>query len=160
MGILKNKKSKINYIKEHHFLFVEVPFGQISEDALKWGWAEWWPKDLALQYKMNDGDVLTEGVACKLIVKSKVLKSVLKGKMIQVRPNRDFQIEWLSGMIKGQEFVLVEERSNGMRIDYRSRYVGSNFLTQLIWVVFFRKQYNESIRQALNAFKHKVTSNE
>lgn len=157
VGILKKKKRAKKYIKEHHFMFVEAPFQKVAEDVLQWGVSEWWPKDLCVQYKGVEGESLKSGTACKLIIKSKLIKTVLKGEVIRLRENKALHIEWRSGLIKGHEFIMVEERSNGTRIDYRSRYVGSNFLTQLIWVIFFRKQYNEGIRQALDILRDKAT---
>lgn len=160
MAIFNKKKKAKKYITEHHFLFVEVPFQGHSQEALAWGLSAWWPKKLALQYQRDNGDGLQEGADYKLILKQGLLKTTLKGEMIQVRPNRACQIEWRSGLVKGQEFVIVEERSNGMRIDFRARYAASNLLTQLIWALLFRRKFNDCIKEALEVFKHTVMSNE
>ena len=157
LDVLKNKKkSKTKkYIKEHHFLFIESPFEKVSDEVLKWSWSSWWPTDSALRYVSDDGE-LEVGKPCRLVLKGRFVKAVFKGEVIKIRPNRALQLEWRSGMMVGQEFVIVEERSNGTRIDHRARYIGTNILTKLIWVLFFRKKYNECIRQALEALKQSM----
>ena len=154
--IFKKKKTK-SYVKEHHFLFVESLFQDVVDEALKWSWASWWPADSCLKYQTDDG-ILESGKPCKLILKRKFLKVVLRGEIAQIRPKRALQLVWKSGLMVGQEFIIVEERSNGTRIDHRARYAGSNILAKWIWVLLFRKKYNECIVQALDAFKQSVSA--
>ena len=152
----KKTRSKSNkYIKAHHFLFVEALFQEAADEALKWSWSSWWPKDNPLQYLTDDG-VLEQGKQCRLILKGKFFNAVFKGEIIQFRPGRALQFVWRSGMMVGQEFIIAEERSNGMRIDHRARYAGSNIIAKLIWILFFQKKYEESIKMALEALKKSI----
>lgn len=158
MALFENKKIKQKkYFKEHHFLFVEKLFNEIAGDVLKWGRSSWWPKDGDLQYIVEEGE-MEAGKGCTFVLKGKFLKAVFKGEIVQIRANRVLQLTWHSGMMTGQEFVLVEERSNGTRIDHRARYAGSNILNHLLWHLFFQKKYDESIQKALVVLKQSILS--
>jgi len=155
MAFLNTQKmKKIRHLQEHHFLFIERPFDEVADDILLWGWSSWWPKNSPLQYTgPAEGGRPDVGMSCKVSLSQKFMKAVFRGEVVQLKPRRVFQIGWQSGMMVGEEFLLVEERSNGVRIDHRVRYTGSNFLTKIIWTLFFRKKYRLSIANALDAMK-------
>jgi len=154
MNFLKKKKGigSRAHMKEHHFVFVEALFDDVVDEALKWSWSSWWPQDGCLHYEL-DGEFSETGRPCRLVIKTRFLNVVLRGEMLHVRPRRALQFSWHSGLIQGQEFLVVEERSNGTRIDHRTRYYGSNILFSLIWALFFRKRYDACIARALDALK-------
>ena len=145
-----------SHIKEHHFLFVEEPFDNVVGEALKWSWSSWWPRGGDLRYEI-DGAEPEEGTPCRLVMNGKFFNIVLKGEIVQNRSRRALQFSWHTGLIKGQEFLIVEERSNGTRIDHRARYDGSNMIFKTVWLLFFRKRYDECIVRALDALKQFIT---
>jgi hypothetical protein len=156
---LKNRKKgwAAGYFNVHYFSFIEGSFDEIADEILKWGWSSWWPKESVLQYEADAQDGLQAGLPCRMFLKGKFLTVVLKGEIVQIRPKRVLQIEWRSGWVTGQEFIIVEERSNGTRVDFRARFKGTMLLSKMIWLLFFRKKYAECIRQALDVFKpHEV----
>jgi len=150
----KGKTRTLQFLQEHHFLFIERPFQEAADKILLWGWSEWWPHDNPLQYTLvTDGRIPAVGEACKASLGGRVLRAVFRGEVLQFKPQRVLQMEWRSGMMSGQEFVLVEERSNGIRIDHRVRYKGTNILTHLLWVLCFRKKYRRCVIGAFEAMR-------
>ncbi|MEW5894674.1 MAG: hypothetical protein AB1650_02785 [Candidatus Omnitrophota bacterium] len=154
VGFFKNKTKLPKYLKEHHFTFVERPFHDAVSDILKWGWSQWWPKDSPVQYTLTGSgpEEIGPGRSCQMVMTGKFLKSIWSGEVIQLKGHL-LQIEWKSGMMIGQEFVIAEERSNGTRVDHRVRYTGSNLVGRFLWLLFFRKKYHECILQAMDALK-------
>ncbi len=159
----KEKIKPSKSLQEHQFLFIERPFSDVADKILLWGWASWWPKENALQYTSSTGAGLPSvGMNCQVSFSpfgTRVQWGVVsRGEIVQLKPKRVLQIEWRKGMIVGQEFVIVEERSNGTRLDHRVRYTGSNLFAKMIWAILFRKRYQDSIRHALAELKKYLIS--
>jgi len=148
----KRMKDK-HYLKEHQFLFVERPYHEVADEILQWGWSSWWPEQGWAQYRIGEGAVPGAGTACEMVLGRGMLQIRLKGEIVQIKERKAVQIEWQSGMMVGQEFVIVEERSNGTRIDHRLRYRGVNVFAQIVWLVVFRKRYQEGMQQVMDALK-------
>ncbi len=140
------------FIQDHHFLFMENMFGEVVDEALLWGWSSWWPKDGDLQYHIISSGGMASGALCELILKKKWGQVVLKGKVVSCA-KRALEIEWSAGLIKARERVTAEERSNGTRLDHQFVFVGSNIVTQFLWVLAFRRWHNQSVVGALDALK-------
>ena len=157
-GNMKGAKrlGEARYLKEHHFLFIERPYYEVADEILKWGWSSWWPEQGCVQYYVGKDAAVETGTSCEMVLKMGLLRVRLKGGIAQIKEKRMLQIDWRSGMMVGQEFVIVEERSNGTRIDHRARYKGSNFLMKIFWVVCFRRRYQAGIRQAMDALRTRM----
>jgi hypothetical protein len=160
MSFLSKRKSQpLKFLQEHHFLFIERPFQDVADEILLWGWSSWWPKESALQYSsLDDAKKPEVGMPCKVSLDRKFMQAVFKGDVVQFKDQKVLQIEWRSGMMIGQEFIIVEERSNGVRMDHRVRYTGSNFLAKAIWVLLFRKRYDLCLNNALDALREHLTA--
>ncbi|MCC6758155.1 MAG: hypothetical protein IT395_00830 [Candidatus Omnitrophica bacterium] len=148
---LKRKpKSKDSVI--HQFMFLEAPVEIVSAEAVTWGESAWWPKDCLWKYlRQTDGDIR---VGTQYVIKiNKPSSHDWAAEVTQLLPTRLIERTFTRGMFKGFERVLLEEKSNGTRLDYELHFQIRGPINFLLWPFYLRGQYIKTIKSILSAFK-------
>jgi hypothetical protein len=146
----RKPKSKDSVI--HRFMFLEAPIEIVSAEVVAWGEASWWPKDCLWKYlRQTDGEIR---VGTQYVIKiNKPSATDWAAEVTQLLPSRIVERTFTKGMFKGFERVLLEEKSNGTRIDYELHFQLRGFINMLIWPFFLRGQYVKTIGKIMDALK-------
>lgn len=150
--LLKSGKSKAPRPTIHQFVFIEAPIEVVSREVAAWGEASWWPKDVLWNYvRKTDGEIR---VGTKYVIKiNKPSAPDWAAEVTQYQPRHLVERTFSKGMFKGREVVVMEERSNGTRIDYELYFTIRGPLNLILWPLVFRSQYMKTIKQILKSFK-------
>ncbi|HOW36161.1 MAG TPA: SRPBCC family protein [Candidatus Omnitrophota bacterium] len=145
------KKTKHDNIN-HHFVFIEVPESIVAPEVILWGESSWWPKKCAMKFTR-----LTEG---ELRVGTQFEQKVLlplgphwKVEVTKLVPNREIERTFLDGMFKGKEWVVIDERLNGTRVDYYMDCQIQGIVNKILWPVLFKKLHDSNIKMILAALR-------
>ena len=150
-----SRKSKSKDWVIHQFMFLEAPVEVVSAEVTTWGEASWWPKDCLWKYtRQTDGDIR---VGTQYVIKiNKPSAPDWKAEVTQLLPSRLIERTFTKGMFKGFERVILEEKSNGTRIDYELHFQLRGLVNILLWPFFLKKQYVATIKKVLEALKQYI----
>ncbi len=150
-NILKHKLQN-SFTVIHQFLFFEAPIGLVSDELIRWGEAQWWPKDCLWKYiRQTDGEIR---VGTQYLIKiNKPSAADWTAEVSQLLPNRLVERTFKKGLFNGFERIMLEERANGTRIDYELHFKIRGFLNIFLWPFVLRGQYLKTIKTILAALQ-------
>ena len=136
----------------HHFVFIEAPVNMVSPQIILWGEASWWPKDCQMRFKKRTPGEIRIGTEYEQRVRAPFAGS-FSCRVTQLDPSREIERTFLTGMFKGRENVMLEERYNGTKVSYTLFYELRGILNVMLWPVLFQQMHDKNINKILAALK-------
>ena len=136
----------------HHFVFVEAPMDFASAELFLWDKAGWWPARSSVKVLRRSEGPLQFGSRLerqfpwpfKILCESQVTRCI---------PQKEIELTFFSGFLKGKEQIIFEERLNGTRIDYYMRYQIKGLRDSLLWSFLLRRWHDQFITQIFSLFR-------
>ncbi len=150
--IIKNMKRNNESLSNHHFIFIEEPIGIVWPEVVLWGESTWWPKACQMKFRRLSTGEIQVGTKFEMRVTAPFTKP-WQAEVIRLIPDVVIERAFLDGMFIGKEYVLVEPRSNGTRVDYVMEFKLNGFLNQILWPIIFERLHNKNIQMILQALK-------
>ncbi len=157
LGNLFKKKSKTPATpileENHHFVLIEAPADLVAPQVILWGEASWWPQKSTMKFtKITPGEI-------------KVGTRYQQKVLLPMGPSWDVEVSqlipcklieriFLNGIFRGKETLLIEERSNGTKVDYIMRFYIVGFLNKILWSIHFKRLHNLNIEMILSSLKN------
>lgn len=156
-----NKKSNASQdlLRVHQFIFIEFDQEKVASEVLQWGNAEWWPTTAEIHYTRDGQGVAQQGQKIMLdILRPWALK--FEGEVIFCDQKTRLEVDFQKGFLRARELLTLEERSNGVRIDYLMQLAAQSLSQKWIWKIFFQRRFESSLREILRALKRFVETRE
>lgn len=152
MANMLSRKPKSKDTVIHQFLFIEAPVQVVSAEVVSWGEASWWPKDCLWKYiRQTDGEI---AIGTKYVIKiNKPSAPDWAAEVSQLLPSRLIERMFTKGMFRGFERIILEEKSNGTRIDYELHFQVRGLLNFILWPLVLRAQYVKTIKSIMDGLK-------
>ncbi len=157
----KKQNASQGLIRVQQFLFIEVDKEKVVGEIFKWGNAQWWPTASEVHYTRDGEGVAQRGQKIALdILKPWALK--FEGEVVDCDQKTRLEVDFPKGFMRARELLTLEERSNGVRIDYLMQLASqSQSLSQKwIWKLFFQKRFERNLKEIFKALKHFVEARE
>lgn len=151
--IIKNIFLNKNDWRNHHHVFIEASEDIVTPQVFLWGEASWWPKACGIRFFKTSAAPLEVGTRLEFqVIKPFRMKSwdVEVSRMI---PNQEIERTFRSGMFVGKEWLTIEPRLNGTRVDYILQYRIRSKGMALLWFLFLRKIHDKNIELIFSALK-------
>jgi hypothetical protein len=150
MSILSVFKRKDHSEIIHYVVLIEAPLDVVGAQLTAWFDNEWRPSDATLVYKCADGRIKT-GTTCQAEFK-KILKANWQLEVTRIEPKHSVTSA-VTGFFNGAETVTMEERGNGIKVDYRMTYEFRNPIHQIMWSLWMEDAYVGEVRKSMEALK-------
>jgi hypothetical protein len=69
-------------------------------------------------------------------------------------------VDFQKGFLRARELLTLEERSNGVRIDYLMQLAAQSLSQKFIWKLFFQKRFEKNLKEIFKALKYFVETRE
>ncbi len=135
----------------HYVVLIEAPLEVVGAELAHWFDNEWRASGSAIRYQCADKGALKVGSWCAAEFK-KILPARWELAVAKYEANHFVQAS-LSGFFNGTETVTVEERDNGIKVDYRMTYEFKNPLHQIMWSLWMDEAFIKEVRNAMDALK-------
>ncbi len=138
--------------RNHHFVFIEAPLDIVAPEIVLWGEASWWPKTCTMKFIRTADDEIKVGTR----LRQKVLLPLAPSwdvKITKLTPGVEIERTFLNGFLEGFEKVTLEERVNGIRVDYTMEYRIQGSWNNALWVFAFEKMHDNNLEIILLALK-------
>jgi hypothetical protein len=134
----------------HYVVLIEAPLTVVGAQLSSWFANDWRPPASPLVFTCDDGSAKL-GTKCRAEFK-KLIKISWQLEVTRFSPNHSLQSA-LKGFFKGTETLTIEERGNGIKVDYHMVYDLSNPLFQIIWSLWIEDPFVEELRRSMEALK-------
>lgn len=135
-----------------HFLFLEAPVSIVGPLALHWNEGAWWPQTCDVEISKEGQDAMQVGTRYRQVLRGHKGKGWLV-EVTQLVPGKLLERTFREGLFTGVEKIMLDERSNGTRVDYVLTYRVSGMLNQWLWNLFLEKKHDANIEMILKALK-------
>lgn len=150
MNIFESLRKKEPFDVIHHVVMVEVPLAVINSKLTAWFDNSWRPSS-RLTYKALSSDGLRVG--SKFAGNFKIFWPInWQAEVTQLNENKSLQSA-VSGFFAGTEVISMEERDNGIKVDYHLTYEIQGPLNQIMWSMHLEDRFATQVRKHLEAFK-------
>jgi hypothetical protein len=151
MSILDVFKKKDHSEIIHYVVLIEAPLNVVGAQLSTWFINDWRPSGSPLVFKCDDNDPVRLGTKCRAEFK-KLVK--INWQFEVTRFSQDHFLHCaLKGFFKGTETVTIEERGNGIKVDYHMVYELSNPVFQIIWSLLIEEPFVGELRKSMDALK-------
>jgi hypothetical protein len=152
MSILKTLKKKDHLEVIHYVVLIEAPLNVVGDQLGVWFDNTWRPSASALVFKCSEAAAAVKiGSKCTAEFK-KILKVKWQLEVTGFTPNHSVESA-LSGFFTGTETVTIEERDNGIKVDYHMTYELQNPIYQIIWSLWMEDVFVDEVRKKMEALK-------
>ncbi|MFZ5799896.1 MAG: hypothetical protein ACOY3D_00735 [Candidatus Omnitrophota bacterium] len=141
--------------QNRHTIFIAAPADEVFKQALLWGEAKWWPKHSLMQFIRRSGEEIKIGTIYRQKVKLPFGPQweVAINEIVPVqRVSRNF----LNGIFKGREMVLVIPQTFGCQVDYVLDYEINGKINKLLWKIFFQRLHDENLKLILESMREYI----
>ncbi len=155
----KERNTSKDLLRVHQFVFIEQDHEKLIAELFKWGVAEWWPGKVEVRYSREGGEIAQQGQKVTLdILKPWILK--FEGEVVYCDQKGRLEVDFQKGFLRARELLTLEERSNGVRIDYLMQLAAQSLSQKFIWKLFFQKRFEKNLKEIFKALKHFVEARE
>lgn len=142
-------------VKEHQFIFIEAPIEAVSPQAVRWGEGEWWPKESVLYCLRKVPGDLQLGAQYKIKMLIPLAKD-LEMEISKFSPSREIEWTYTKGILQGKQWLLMEGRYNGTRVEFILEYQIKGFLNRVAWRFLFKQKFLDAVKLSLQALQKHV----
>ena len=136
----------------HQFVFIESPIRIVAELALDWGNAIWWPQNVGMKYALGEDIPLQTGRKYQLRFTKPLIMNI-SAEVTQYDPGRSVVHHFSSVFFEVDERIILEERSNGTRVDIEVLTKSSSFVHRCIARLLFIQAHRHRIEVVLRTIK-------
>jgi hypothetical protein len=151
MSILKSFRKKDHAEVIHYVVLIEAPLEIVGAQLSAWFNNAWRPSESSLMLKCPEEEAVKAGAICRAEL-TKFLKVSWQMEVAKIVPDH-FVISDLTGFFTGTETVTVEERDNGIKVDYRMAYEFKNPIHQIMWSLWMEDAFIHEVRKSMDALK-------
>ena len=156
-GKKNSKSSQKASVKKNnrHFVLIEVTADLIFPEIVLWGEAIWWPPKSSMKFTRLTPGAIQVGTKYQ----QKVLLPLApkwEAQVTNLIPGRLIERIFLNGIFRGKETVIIEERYDGMKVDYLMEYEILGLFNKMMWGMHFQKLHDKNIEMILKALKEHV----
>ena len=146
-------KEKLN----HHFILIEAPCELVASEIISWGEALWWPKKSFMMFtRLTPGEIkLGTKYRQKVLLP---LGPAWEAEITRLIPGKEIERTFLNGIFQGKETISLEQRYNGIKVDYLMRYQVVGILNKILWQLIFQKMHDRNIETILKALQEYMTN--
>ena len=139
----------------HHFVLIEATEELIAPEIILWGEASWWPQRSTMKFiRLTQGEIkIGTRYQQKVLLPLGPHWEVEVSNMI---PGKLVERTFLNGIFRGKETIIIEERYDGMKVDYRMEYEILVMFNKILWSLHFQKLHDKNIKMILKALKDYV----
>jgi hypothetical protein len=150
MSILKAFAKKDHARIIHYVVVIEAPLEVVGTQLAGWFTNAWRPSDAVLKYKCAESGPVKIGSKCR----GEFTKFLKAGWQLEIERLEGTHVihAKLKGFFTGTETVTVEERDNGIKVDYRMTYELRNPIAQIMWL-WMQEPFVDEIRKSMEALK-------
>lgn len=137
--------------ENRHSIVVHCDFDRVLPEIIRWGEAQWWPKDSLMRFVRKDSGPVVKGTRYKQQV------------LLPFAPSWDAEVEnldgksitrrFLHGMFSGSETISLEPRGTELEVRYVMTYKINGLFNKILWPLVFERWHNRNIEAILANLK-------